>query len=292
MGTEAMTYLIPSTIAETLHLLAEYGDRACPIAGGTDLLVARRRGRLSKDVFVDIMKVEQLSVLELSNGGQTISIGATCTHARLARELDDVIPALADACRRLGSPQVRNVATLGGNLVNASPAGDTAPALVALGAQVELVGNEGVRRLPVAALFAGPGQTALRPGEILARVIVDRPRAGEGMAFLKLGRRRSLAISVASAAAVVRLENRIIADVRLALGAVAPKVALSKAAELLKGNALTDELLGKVALAVEKEVCPIGDIRASSHYRRVVAGVLARRAIAEAYRRAAIGASC
>jgi CO/xanthine dehydrogenase FAD-binding subunit len=218
-----------------------------------------------------------------------LSVGAATTMTELSESplVRRHAPALAEGAAAAASWQVRNVATVGGNLMNASPAADTLPPLAALGATAEIAGPAGRRRVQVADLASGPGRTQVGPDEVLARILVPLLAAGDGQAFLKLGRRQALSVSVVNVAAQLRLEGALVRQVRVALGAVAATVVVSKAAPaILEGNAPSAGLLAQLEQALRAEADPITDVRAGADYRRDMAGLFGRRAVEIAYERA------
>ncbi|KAF5032604.1 FAD binding domain in molybdopterin dehydrogenase [anaerobic digester metagenome] len=257
---------------EALWPLLEGGAR--PLAGGTDLLV-----RLRRQPPCDVALLEGIPGLDavgLEDG--QVRLGATVTHARLLAHplVRERLPALARALAVLGSPLVRNMGTLGGNIATASPAGDTLPPLYALDATVELASRQGTRRLPLADLVLGPGRTALARGEIVAAVLVAPPPPEALQHFEKVGRRDALAIAVASLAAViVRDDAGRVTEARLAVGSLGPMVTRCPRAEaFLRGRSLDRETLAAVGRRIREAVSPIDDIRATAAYRLRLAGNL------------------
>jgi xanthine dehydrogenase FAD-binding subunit len=267
-----MTVNLPRTLADLWNLLDE-PDTAV-MAGGTDYLVRRRAGESGAQICC-LERISALRGLEASDDVLEIGAATTLTDLLESGTVAARLPLLHQAVRQLGSPLVRNQATLGGNLCTASPAGDTLPALYALGARVALLSRKAERVLNVAEFITGPGQTVLKSGEILARVIIPLPNPDAVQHFEKIGRRQALAISVASLAALLRLDGDIIRDVRLAFGSVAPTVLCCPEAESwLTGRALTSGNLSHAAGLVRAAVRPIDDVRATADYRRQVAGNL------------------
>lgn len=255
-------------------------DGAVVMAGGTDLLV-RRRGELPT-VIACLERIVSLRGVGEEDG--FVRMGACETHARLLLHplVRDCLPVLARALAVLGSPLIRNMGTLGGNIVTASPAGDTLAPLYALDAQVELASRLGTRRVSLDGFIAGPGITRLDPGEIVAAVLVPLPAPEARQHFEKVGRRKALAISVVSLAAVIRTDREgVVAEARLALGSVGSTVIRCKEAEeSLAGRHLDRESLLAAGAAVRREIAPLDDLRASAAYRRDVAGNLLLRIIA------------
>lgn len=270
-------YHKPATVAEAIRL-REATPGARFIAGGTDLWVRMRRGYEAPPELVSLRAVRELSDLDL---GEPARIGALVTLADLARSAGcrGRFPALVDAALAMGSVQVRNVATVGGNLCNASPAADLAPALLAYDARAEIRSAKGRRETALADFFLGPGRAALEPGEILAAVLVPSPGRGARSAFLRRGRVR---MDLALASVAVRLEEDggVLKGVRVAVGAVAPTPRrLPEVEALLEGRRPEPALFAEAGRAAAGCVAPITDLRASEGYRRHLVGVFVRRAL-------------
>ncbi len=266
--------LLPRSLEELWPVLADH-PRARLYAGGTDLLVQRRRGRVQAETLVCLERVEELARLEERE--EQLVLGALATHARLLawEPLARHFPVLVSALSVLGSPPVRHMGTLGGNLVTASPAGDTLPPLYALGARVELVSARGPRSLALADFIQGPGRVDLAPGEVVARVMLDKKPGWNRQHFEKVGQRRALAIAVASLAAVLQVEGGRVRRARLAWGSLGPTVVTSRRVEaVLEGAPLEMGTLQEAARLAREAVSPISDLRASAHYRRRLAGNL------------------
>lgn len=271
----------PRSLDDALEHLEE-APGARPLAGGTDLMVAINFGRERPDRILSLRGVGELR--ELSAGGR-VRVGAGVTYSRLMESIPD--PALTQAARTVGSPQIRNAGTLGGNLGTCSPAGDTLPVLAALEADVVVLSRAGgERRLKLAQFMRGPKRSDLRPGELV--VAAEWDAAGPAQAFLKAGSRNAMVIAVASLAMVVDRARR---RVGLALGSVGPTVARAPEAERFAAG-LFDEAgwesrLEPAPAAADRfaELCaaaasPIDDVRGTAAYRRHVVGVMARRALA------------
>jgi CO/xanthine dehydrogenase FAD-binding subunit len=268
----------PRTLKRALTLLA--GGEWTVLAGGTDLLVRVRDG-LRPPALLDVTGLGSLRGIRESDG--FLLVGALATHADLdaSRKVRSLATALAEAAAVMGSPAIRNRGTVGGNLLNASPAGDTVPPLVALEAEVELASACGTRVVPVAALATGPGKSARRPDELLTVVRIP-VRPGRRSAFARLGTRKALAIAKVSVAVAARAtEDGRLADVRVALGAVGPTVFRATGAEsALEGRVPDAATLEAAAEAVKADARPITDLRSTDEYRREMCGVLLRRALA------------
>jgi carbon-monoxide dehydrogenase medium subunit len=276
-------YFEPKTPEETAALLAKYKD-ATILAGGTDLFIKMKQGLIEPKV---IIRVKQPSFIEERPDG--FHIGAA-TKLRTIEKSEAVIAkfqALFEAIRVIGSVQIRHMATLGGNICNASPAADTAPPLLVMGAEVKILGANGTRTVALKDFFLGPGKTVLSKSEILTEVHIPTPRPHTGTSFIRLSR-ASMDIAKISIAVMLHLDtNKRISDARIALGSVAPTpIMASKSADLLKGNRLTRETLNRASQSVAEEIRPITDIRGTAEYRKEVSHVIARDAIELANRRA------
>ena len=273
-------YQRPETMADALGVLAGLGDQCRIVAGGTNLIAGLRSGDVRPQLVLDIGQLEQLKKIESQEG--RIRIGALVTLAQLIKSalIKEQAPVLWRAASQMAGPLVRNRATLGGNLVDASPAADSAVPLLALGASVDLAGQAGERTVPLKEFFLDYRQIARQPQEILTGVHFSAPGSNTGQAYHKLGRRSAMAISVASAAVVLEMEQGLCRQARIALGAVAPFPMLArKAGESLAGQGLDEKSAGRAAQLAAQECAPISDLRATADYRRKVVQVLARRLI-------------
>jgi len=270
------TVLTPSCLEEFFSLLDAHPD-ALPMAGGTDLLL-----KLRNTAAADARPVLALGRMAEMHGiraeGEGLSIGAAETFSGIIADplARQQAPLLSLAARQVGGPAIRNMATIGGNICTASPAGDSLPPLYLLDAAVEIVSRRGRRRLPISQFILGPGRTSLGEGELVTRVLLPRDGCFPCQSFEKVGRRRSMAISVTSFAGQARLDDHgSIAAARFAWGSVAPTVARFPALEhALVGARLDDETIRHAAEIVRSGVSPIDDIRAGAQYRRIVAGNL------------------
>ena len=256
-----MEVLSPRSLDEALRLRAEHAG-AVPIAGGTDLMVELNFDRRRPDVVVNLAEVAELR--GWSREADWLRLGALLTYAELMREpLSSMLPALAEAARTVGSPQIRNRGTLGGNLATASPAGDSLPPLLVEEAEVELQPTG--RRLPLGEFLTGPRQNALRPDELIAAVLV-RP-SGAPQTFMKVGPRNAMVIAVCSLAVAV---DRARGEIRASFGSAGPVPGLVRI-PLDQPDALPDEVV--------RAASPIDDVRGTAAYRRHALGVLARRGV-------------
>ncbi|MCB2189716.1 MAG: xanthine dehydrogenase family protein subunit M [Deltaproteobacteria bacterium] len=275
-------YHRPAGIAEALALLAEHQDRAAVLAGGTDLLVNLKHKLKNPAVLVDLAGIPGLAQVEETAGA--LRVGPLCSARGLSRDatVRAQATALALGAGVLGSPQVRNRATVGGNVCNARPAADMCVPLLALGASACLRASEGEREVPLAEFFLGPGATVRRPTEILVGLQVPAAQAGAGSGYQKLGLRKALEIALVNVAAFLTLEKdgKTIAGARVALGSVAPTPILSPgAAAALVGREAGPAALAQAGEAAAADCRPIDDHRGSAAYRRDMVAVLTRRAL-------------
>ncbi len=268
--------LLPHSLTELWAVLCERPD-GCLMAGGTDLLPARRRAPADERPLVCLERIPELhEIREQPDGG--LEIGAGVSFARLAAHptLRADYPVLAQAAASVGAPAIRAMATIGGNICTASPAGDSLPPLYLLDAVLTLHGPTGKRRLPIAEAISGPRRTVLAPDEILVVVTLPPPRPWQVQRYDKIGRRNALAIAVASLATAIRLDDDgRVTEARFAWGSVGPTVLRCAAAEqALCGRPLTQTTLADAAALADAVLQPIDDLRASAWYRRQVANNL------------------
>jgi xanthine dehydrogenase small subunit len=284
------TYIRPAGLDEALAALAQPGPRPQIVAGGTDYVPMTRKmranGTLPEDgpsVLLDLSKLEDLCGVR--EAGDALEIGAATTMGVIAAHplVTAHVPVLAAAAASVGSPLVRNRATVGGNLATASPSADTAPALLAAGALVRLAGAGGSRELPLTEFFVDYRETALQPGEIVTHVLVPLAgRAGVRGRFEKVGLRNADAISVVCAACEVELDGSTVRAARIGLGAVAAVPVRALATEsALKGRELTAESAAEAARLVHEHISPIDDVRASGLYRGWVAEAVVARMLTQ-----------
>ena len=276
-------YFEPSTVEEAADILGRYKEHAAVLAGGTDLLVRMKQKRIDPKYLVDIKRIAKLKGIEQNR--DLIRIGATATMLEIQTNefVKERLPALHEAIASVGSVQIRNMGTLGGNLCRASPSGDCLPPLLVLGARVNLVDCAGTRVLPLDQFFKGPGKTAIKPSEILMEIHVPIPPRGTGMSFLKI-RRAGMDLAKINAAALLTLEDNAVQSCGIALGSVAPTPIRAKKAEAsLIGKKATDERLAEAAAIASEEVRPYAEShrhrRSTAQYRIEVSRVLVRRTL-------------
>jgi CO/xanthine dehydrogenase FAD-binding subunit len=279
------SFATATTVEEALAALAR-GAKA--VAGGTDLVVGARQGKAPlPDALVAIHRLSELQAIDETADG--LRLGALVTHGQIAAHpaIRERFTALADASAIVGSHATRAQGTIGGNVMNASPAMETGGPLICLGAAATLRSVEGTRTVSVEELFTGPGATAASADELLLTVDVPSPAPGAGSAYVRLEYRRQMEIAVVGATAVVHLEDGRVEDARVAITALAPTIRRVPNAEAaLTGSEPDDESLAAAAREAAAASAPISDVRASERYRRAMAEVMARRAVEIAVARA------
>jgi CO/xanthine dehydrogenase FAD-binding subunit len=270
--------VLPQNLEELWGILHRHPEAAV-YAGGTDLLVRLRSGVVRRSHLVCLERIEALK--GVYHADEEILIGSGATHTQVMEHpvVQQDLPVLAKAIKVLGSPPIRHVGTIGGNIVTASPAGDTLPALHVLDAEVEIQSSSHSRRVKVGDFILGPGEVDLKQGEILSRIVVKRAPEWNIHHYEKVGRRKAQACAVASMAAVLQVsETGKIDRVRLAWGSVAPTVVESREIEeALVGRPIALETFKGVCHMVQDVISPIDDVRATAEYRRAVAAALVRR---------------
>ena len=281
-------FLEARNVRQAISLLERHGEDARLVAGSTDFLVRWRQGCWRPSHVVNLKGISSLSRVSYSSGnglrlGTLATVQAIESHPQVRRRYQ----ALAAGATSFAGVQVRNLATVGGNLCNASPAGDTLPALLAFDAQCTIAGSAGNRSLPLTEFFKGPGRTALEPGEILTELTLPTPLPNTGSLYIKHSPRGAMDIATVGIASVISLEgdSRTCRDARIALGAVGPIPFRAKAAEeFLKGKALTQESLAEAASLAQEAATPIDDVRGTAAYREAMVGALTQRTLQYALR--------
>ncbi|MBI3978949.1 MAG: xanthine dehydrogenase family protein subunit M [Chloroflexi bacterium] len=287
---KAFEYTAPGTLAEAVALLQEKGPRARPFAGGTDLLVQMRAGRLDLDWLVDVKRVPDVNVLAYDpHQGLTLGAAVPCYRIYEDAAIGRAYPALIDAVRQIGGIQIQGRASVGGNLCNSSPSGDAISALIALSASCLIAGPNGTRRVPVEAFCTGPGRNVLGPAELLVQIAVPPPQPNGGARYLRFTPRNEMDIAVVGVGASVVLDadHRQFVSARVALAAVAPTPVYAEAAgAALAGQPISEESIRRAAELAQAAARPITDMRGTAEYRTYLVGVLTRRALAGAVERA------
>ena len=278
-----LVYHHPRDMREALGLLNEIAGECKIISGCTDLIPAIRRGAWSFDDGLNVVDIKGMKELtSIKKDGDTICIGAATRLSEIVHSpvIREHAPVLADAVNEMASLQVRNSATIGGNICTASPAADTAPPLLVLDAQAKVKSFDKEELVPLNQFFVGPGETVLGSKDILTEIQFPILRPDEKTYRIKLGRRNAFTLSVISVATWVKVKDGVFDSVRIALGAVAPIPMRAKnAEEYLTGKEATAQVIDKGAKVVEGEVKPISDVRANAEYRKDMAYILTKRAL-------------
>ena len=281
---QRFTFLTPNSLSAALFLLREHAGRIKPIAGGTDLMVELRGGdeKLdSMDYALDLTALSELRAITLENG--IVSIGAMATHDNVAHSpvIRSAAAMLAEASASVGAQQIRNAATIGGNVCNAAVAADTLSPLAALDAHVTLLSVSGARELPLSEFILGAGKTALQPDELLTKISFA-PLSGCQSRFVKLGRRKALAISRMNASVALRFEHGAIAEARVSPGCVfASPRRVASAEAMLIGQVPSVTLFEACGKAVSDEMVAVTGVRWSTEYKFPALSAIVRRALCE-----------
>jgi len=278
-------YKTPGSVQEACDLLWKANGKAKLIAGGTDLVIALRNGDQNPQLIIDVTRIEELRQIEERNG--TISIGAAVTHSEIASSplVKKYARILSDAASEIGSPQIRNLGTIGGNIVNASPAADTLPPLMVLDAIGLVLSKEGEKQVPIYQLFKGPYETNLKPHELLVQVTFHKLSSSVKSSFVRLARRDAMAIARMSVAIALEMEkgNKRIKDIRIAAGAVTPTPRrFSEGEDFLRGKSPDEATLQRASLKVSEMMINRTGIRASTPYKRPVIEALFMRGLRKA----------
>ena len=265
------------SLAEALALIGNEPGVWKPFAGGTDLMVLLEAGRLPHRNYVNIWPLTELRGIDVTNTHVTLGALTTYTDVQAHEVLRSEFPMLCQAASETGGLAIQNRGTLGGNIVNASPAADSPPALLAYDAEIELVSKRGARWLPYDSFHTGYKQMTMLPDELLSRIRLPRTTAGITHYYRKVGTRKAQAISKVCLAAVGRVEDGVMTEVRIALGSVAPIVLRCKQTEdAIRGKALTDDTVNQARETLMREITPIDDVRSTASYRlRVAENLLA-----------------
>ena len=286
----AIDYVAPKSIQEAVELMASKGDQARAMAGGTDLLVQLRGGRRTSEVVVDIKDISELNQLTYdSQKGLTIGAAVPCYKIYQDDQIAGLYPGLVDSASLIGSIQIQGRASIGGNLCNSAPSADGIPALIALGAVANVAGPNGNREIPVEEFCTGPGQNVLESGEILVSVSIAAPQDNSGAAYLRFIPRNEMDIAVAGVGASVLLDSsgQNFVSARIALASVAPTPVFSKAAgDSLAGKPVSDDSINEAAEKAMGDAKPITDMRGTIKQRTHLIGVLTRRTLDNAIKRA------
>ncbi|MCL5990995.1 MAG: xanthine dehydrogenase family protein subunit M [Bacteroidetes bacterium] len=286
-------YHKPVSIGEASQIL-EQSEIGLPLAGGTDLLVEVKKGIRKFSDLVSLSEIPELKIIDVDS--QNIYIGAGLTHNGLVYSeiIKNKIPAFSEAASKIGSEQVRNTGTVGGNLCTGASCADTAPILMAYNAQVELTSHKSTRTLPLRKFIISHHKTEIKKNEIMTRIIVPIQHKSSGASFVKFGLREASSISVASSAVMIEFISGICKNINIVIGACAPTPVISKNANKIILGKTIDELIGNseliesIVIAAANDTIPIDDIRGSAEYRRHLVRVLTKQALALAIERTKI----
>ncbi|MBI2953478.1 MAG: xanthine dehydrogenase family protein subunit M [Chloroflexi bacterium] len=290
MNLPEFVHFAPGSLQDACALLSAYKQEARVLAGGTDLLVKMKHRRLLPKYLVNIKRVPDLDYITYEEK-QGLRIGALATIESLKNSVvvRTKYPILHSAASFLGTVEIRNRGTIGGNICNASPAAETVPALLVLGAKVRAISDGGERIIPLDEFFTGPSRSVLQPDELVVEVLVPEPAARSGAAYDKHTLRR-MDPAIVGAAVMVSLDSDVCADAKIVLSSVAPTAMRARnAEEALKGQVPGEEVIDKAAWAAAEESRPITDFRGTADFRRNVVGMLTGQLIKQAFKEAGLG---
>ncbi len=267
-------YFAPQKIEEVLEILSKHGKEIKVIAGGTDLLIQYYNRLYEVNGWLDLKNIKELKEIEIHQN--QMEIGAMVTHTQLekSQEIKKYYPVLSQAAADIGSPQIRNRGTIGGNIVNASPAGDLLAPLMAYDAQFKLLSTKGEKIVPAEEFFIGPKKTILEPAQLLTRIILPLPTERTYGSWIKIGKRKALIIATITMALVVEMaeDNKTVKDVRTCLGSVAPTpIEIKEIRKKMIGKKFSELDYNQLGQIVEDKISPIDDIRGTREYRKDVA---------------------
>ena len=285
----AIDYQAPTSLSEAVSIMAANGDRARPLAGGTDVLVQLRGGRREADVVLDTKKIPELNTLNLGDNGLQLGAAVPCYQIYQNSAVAAAYPGLIDAAGMIGSIQIQGRATVGGNLCNAAPSGDTIPPVITLSGEAHINGPNGWRTMPAENFCTGPGRNALENGELLVAIQLPAPAANSGTAYLRFIPRNEMDIAVAGVSSTVQLDasGQTIQSARIALASVGPTPILASAAgDSLAGKAISDDAIAEAGRLASEAATPITDMRGTIRQRHHLVDVLTRRTLNIAIRRA------
>ena len=279
------TFITPTTIEEAVSFLDRYREKARILAGGTDTLVLMKKGVASPEALITLGNVKGLDRIKYDKNGLTMGPLTTIRDVETSETIRDKYPLLAEAARSFGTVQIQNMATLGGNICTASPAGDMILPLLAMDADIDALGNKGRRTIGLRDFFTGPGKTVMSADEILVEIRVRPLPRGNGSSFIKIGRTME-DLSKVSVSTILSVANNRFRDVRIALGSVAPTPIRAIEAEgFLEDKATSSSVIDKAAVLACNGIAPITDDRSTAQYRMEITRVIVKRAIVKALER-------
>ena len=290
MYLDDFTYHKPKTLEEACRLL-EQCDNGALIAGGTDVLVEIKKGLRHNDDIVSLKEISELKLIRQDKNYLYIGAGVTHNQVKHSNAIKEKFPGLVDSSSNIGTEQIRNTGTIGGNLCTGASCCDMAPVLIAYDASVEIASSTKKRIVSLKDFFIHHKETSLAKGEIMTKIIVPVPKAGVGVSFLKFGLREVASISVASVSVRINSDGRVCTDSCVVIGAVAPTPRISdKAIKVLNSKKITDlikneKMLKSIGEAAAKDALPLDDLRGSAEYRKHLVNVLTQRAVVTAAKR-------
>ncbi len=279
----------PATVAEACQVLAEYGVKAKVLAGGTDLMVNMKKKLLSPEQLVSVSRIEELKKLDSASGALRIGAGFTVADIAASEAIAKNWSALCSGAKALGSPLVRNLATIGGNLVTARPAADLPPSLICYSAKVVLKKKGSERTVSLDSFFRGAGLTEVAPDEIMTEIVIDAPPPNSGAGYINLGSRSACDCNLVNVGAFISLDGPggAIKSARIVMGCVGPTHLRAPSAEkLLIGEKPSEDLFARAGEAAKQDCTPIDDFRGSAAYKKDMVGVLTKRSLAAALQEA------
>ena len=280
-------YVAPKTVEEAVSVLEKHGDKARPLAGGTDLLVQARGNKWDLEAVVDVKKIPEAMKLEASNDGLIIGSGVPCYQIYENEEVKKHYACIVDGAFIIGGIQIQSRAAVGGNLCNAAPSADAVPVLIATRATCNVASSNGTRSIPVEDFCTGPGQNILNPDELLVSLSFPKHGPNFGSRYIRFIPRNEMDIAVAGAGVSITLDNEVIKSIHVALASVAPTpILVKKITEELTGTNLTPETLSRAGELAKEAATPITDMRGTIEYRKHLSDVLTKRALADAIKRA------
>lgn len=286
--TAEVRFETPASAQEAAVLLAGTGGKGRVLAGGTDLLVQMRSGRLAPDTIIDVKGIDEMMSVRQEADGWRVGASVACMDLVRHPQFGRLFPGVIDGANWIGSVQVRSRATMGGNLCNASPAADSVPAMIAAGAIASVQGPDGRREVPVEDIPAGPGKTTLQPGELVVSLFFPTPAARSSSAYIRFTPRTEMDIAVVGVGIALTLDDKgVCTAAKVAMGAVAEKaIVVPEAAAALVGTTVDEAALENLAKAASNAARPIDDKRGTKVFRTKVSGVIARRTALKALQRA------
>lgn len=284
-------YHKPSTIKQACDLL-ENSESGAAIAGGTDVLVEMKKELRRNNELISLSGIAELKII--GDDDKNLYVGATVTHNEIIESplINKIFPVLVETAKEIGTDQIRNTGTIGGNLCTGASCCDMAPVLIAANANLEIVSVKNKRIVSMKDFFLHHKKTLLQTGEIVVRIIIPKPKPGTGISFIKFGLREAVSIAVASAAVMIKTDGKVVTDSTIVVGAVAPTPVISLSAsgiltgEKINGLEANSSFLEKVGEAVKTDSLPIDDIRGSALFRRNLVKTLSQRSLIEAVNRA------